>query len=98
MTPQLSPFRVIAAILPLSLLAACSLVGAPWSAHNKPATPAVVAPAPAPALPPPQETSRFELADAQQNVIGDLQETTVGKDDTLTDIARRFNLGYEELL
>jgi L,D-transpeptidase ErfK/SrfK len=99
MTPQLSPFRVIAAILPLSLLAACSLVGAPWSTRNKPPpTPAVAAPAPAPALPPPQESSRFELADAQQNVIGDLQETTVGKDDTLTDIARRFNLGYEELL
>ena len=58
----------------------------------------VVAPPPPPPLPAPQETSRFELADAQQNVIGDLQQTTVGKDDTLTDIARRFNLGYEELL
>ncbi len=58
----------------------------------------VAAPPPPPALPAPQETSRFELADARQNVIGDLQQTTVGKDDTLTDIARRFNLGYEELL
>jgi L,D-transpeptidase ErfK/SrfK len=98
MTRTLSPFRVIGATLALSLLAACSLVGGPWSAHNKP-PPAPVAPPPPPppVLAAPQETSRFELTDAQ-NVIGDLQQTTVGKDDTLTDIARRFNLGYEELL
>jgi L,D-transpeptidase ErfK/SrfK len=98
MTRTLSPIRVIGATLALSALSACSLLGGPWSAHNKP-PPAPVAPPPppAPVLPAPQETSRFELTDAQ-NVIGDLQETTVGKDDTLTDIARRFNLGYEELL
>jgi L,D-transpeptidase ErfK/SrfK len=98
MTPHLSPFRVTATILLLSLLAACSLVGAPWNTHKPAAAPAVVAAPPPPPLPAPAETSRFELADAQQNVIGDLQQTTVGKDDTLTDIARRFNLGYEELL
>jgi L,D-transpeptidase ErfK/SrfK len=98
MTRTLSPFRVIGATAALSALAACSLVGGPWMGHNKP-PPAPVAPPPppAPVLPAPQETSRFELADSQ-NVIGDLQQTTVGKDDTLTDIARRFNLGYEELL
>jgi L,D-transpeptidase ErfK/SrfK len=98
MTRTLSPFRVIGATAALSALAACSLVGGPWMAHNKP-PPAPVAPPPppAPVLPAPQETSRFELTDSQ-NVIGDLQQTTVGKDDTLTDIARRFNLGYEELL
>jgi L,D-transpeptidase ErfK/SrfK len=98
MTRTLSPFRVIGATAALSALAACSLVGGPWMGHNKP-PPAPVAPPPppAPVLPAPQETSRFELTDSQ-NVIGDLQQTTVGKDDTLTDIARRFNLGYEELL
>ena len=80
------------------MLAACSLVGAPWTTHKPPPAAAVVAAPPPPPLPAPQETSRFELTDAQQNVIGDLQQTTVGKDDTLTDIARRFNLGYEELL
>jgi L,D-transpeptidase ErfK/SrfK len=98
MTRTLSPIRVIGATLALSTLAACSLVGGPWMAHNKPPpTPVAPPPPPAPVLPAPQETSRFELTDAQ-NVIGDLQQTTVGKDDTLTDIARRFNLGYEELL
>jgi L,D-transpeptidase ErfK/SrfK len=98
MTRNLSPWRALGALLPLTLLAACSLVGGPWSVHNKaPPAPVVAAPPPPPALPAPQETSRFELADGQ-TVIGALQETTVGKDDTLTDIARRFNLGYEELL
>jgi L,D-transpeptidase ErfK/SrfK len=98
MTSILSPLRLVGVLLPLSLLAACSLVGAPWSTHSKPAAVAVAPPPPPPALPAPQETSRFEPADAQQDVLGQLQETTVGKDDTLTDIARRFNLGYEELL
>jgi len=98
MTRNLSLIRATCAILAVSSLAACSLVGGSWSTHNKPApTPVAVTPPPPPPLPAPQETSRFELADGQ-NVIGDLQETTVGKDDTLTDIARRFNLGYEELL
>jgi L,D-transpeptidase ErfK/SrfK len=97
MTRNLSPFRAIGAVLPLALLAACSLVGGPWAGHKPAPAPVVAAPPPPPALPAPQETSRFELADGQ-SVIGALQETTVGKDDTLTDIARRFNLGYEELL
>ncbi len=100
MTPKLSPFRVSGAILLLSVLTACSLVGAPWGTHNKP-VPVPVAPPPPPpppVLPAPQETSRFEPTDPQQAILGQLQETTVGKDDTLTDLARRFNLGYEELL
>jgi L,D-transpeptidase ErfK/SrfK len=98
MTRTLSPFRVTLATLALCPLAACSLVGAPWSTHKAPAAPVALAPPPPPPLAAPQETSRFELIDADQNVIGDLQQTTVGKDDTLTDLARRFNLGYEELL
>ncbi len=94
MTRIPSQFAPSGALLPLTLLTACSLVGGAWNSHPKPApAPVVVAPPPPPPLPAPQETSRFELADAQQNVIGDLQQTTVGKDDTLTDIARRFNLG-----
>jgi L,D-transpeptidase ErfK/SrfK len=98
MTSKLSPLGRAGALLSLSLLAACSLVGAPWNMHSKPAAAPVAPPPPPPALPAPQETSRFEPADAQQDVLGQLQQTTVGKDDTLTDIARRFNLGYEELL
>jgi L,D-transpeptidase ErfK/SrfK len=32
------------------------------------------------------------------DIVGYVQKTTVGKDDTLPDIARRFDVGYEELV
>ena len=32
------------------------------------------------------------------DLVGYVQKTTVGKDDTLPDIARRFDVGYEEIL
>jgi L,D-transpeptidase ErfK/SrfK len=54
-------------------------------------------PPPAPVIPLPVQTERFELAPGQ-DIVGQVQVTTVGKDDTLTDIARRFNVGYEEIV
>ena len=94
----MSPSRVICAVILAVPLSACSLLGQPWGRAHKPAP--VEAPAPPPPPPPipaPQQTSRFEL-DGSSSVLGELQQTVVGKDDTLTDIARRFNLGYEELV
>src|SRR5579863_1128732 len=77
-----------------SLLAACSLLS-PLLRH---AAPPAAPPTPAaPALPPPVATERFEL-EPGQSVVGEVQVVTAAKDDTLTDIARRFNVGYEELL
>lgn len=40
---------------------------------------------------------RFELEDGQ-DVVGVVQVVRATKDDTLTDIARRFNLGYDEIV
>src|SRR3982074_956623 len=54
-------------------------------------------PPPAPVEAPPTETRRFDLA-PDQDVVGVVQLTTTTKEDTLTDIARRFNIGYEEIL
>jgi L,D-transpeptidase ErfK/SrfK len=59
--------------------------------------PVVKAPPPAPALPKPTATHRFEI-DASTEIVGYLQKTVVGKEDTLPDIARRFDVGYEEIL
>ena len=42
-------------------------------------------------------TQRFEVA-PDEDVIGVVQIVKTSKDDTLTDIARRFNVGYEEIL
>src|SRR4051812_8227324 len=54
-------------------------------------------PPPAPTIQPPVATHAFSV-DEEDEVIGELQVTTVQGEDTLPDIARRFNLGYEEMV
>ena len=83
-----------AALLGACLIAGCSLFG---PLHRGGPTAAPAAPPAAPELPPPTANERFELQ-AGQNVVGVVQMVKAGKDDTLTDIARRFNVGYEEIL
>ena len=61
------------------------------------AKPAPKPPPPVPVLPLPVATHKFEL-DGDDSVVGVVQRTTVGKEDTLPDIARRFNVGYEEMV
>jgi L,D-transpeptidase ErfK/SrfK len=65
--------------------------------QRKPADAVAVEPA-TPAAPiEPIATHQFTV-DAEQDVIGELQVTRAGAEDTFSDIARRFNLGYEELV
>ncbi len=63
--------------------------------------PAPVVVEPAPVLPPtpvaPLATHLFRIDD-DDKVIGEVQVTKATQEDTLSDIARRFNLGYEELV
>ena len=77
------------------LIAGCSLLGALRHPAAAPAAP--VSPPGAPQEPLPLANERFEL-EAAQDVVGVVQVVRATKDDTLTDIARRFNVGYEELL
>ncbi len=86
--------RVALAAAASTLVVACSLLHEPWAKHQAPAPPP---PPPPPAEPLPTATQRFELA-PDQDVVGVVQLTTTSKEDTLTDIARRFNVGYEEIL
>jgi len=89
-----SAARIAAALLLLGMTS-CSLLHAPWSGRPKSAPEAApVAPVEA-ALP--QATYRFELQ-PDEDVVGHVQITTSTKEDTLTDIARRFNVGYEEIV
>jgi L,D-transpeptidase ErfK/SrfK len=91
---RLSTARASAAVLLCVAIAGCSLL-AQW--RHPPAPPP---PPPAPEAPPPQPlpvaNERFELAPGQ-DVVGVVQVVSATKDDTLTDIARRFNVGYEEI-
>ena len=54
-------------------------------------------PPPAPPLPKPNATHRSEV-DPSGDIVGYVQKTIVGPEDTLPDIARRFDVGYEEML
>jgi L,D-transpeptidase ErfK/SrfK len=51
-----------------------------------------------PRYPLPVATHRFEIDAQHDDVVGEVQVTLVGKNDTLPDIARRFNVGYEEIV
>jgi L,D-transpeptidase ErfK/SrfK len=83
-------------LVAMSLCAAgCSLFRPSPPPQPPPAAP--VAP-PAPVLPKPVATHRFELTPEDGDLVGYVQKTTVGKDDTMPDIARRFDVGYEEIL
>ena len=78
------------------LLGGCALIGS----HPLPKAPVAAQPAAAPAAPTlaaPIDTHKFVLTDSNQDVIGQVQVTVASKSDTLLDIARRFNVGYEEI-
>jgi L,D-transpeptidase ErfK/SrfK len=91
---KIATARTTLAGLACVLLAACSLFG-PFR-HPPPPPPPAPPPAPPP-LPLPVANERFELAPGQ-DIVGAVQVVKVGPDDTLTDIARRFNVGYEEIV
>ncbi|MBV8342469.1 MAG: L,D-transpeptidase family protein [Gammaproteobacteria bacterium] len=90
---RLPAARAATAALIALALAGCSLFATRHAAA--PASSAV--PPPPPALPLPAVTERFEVASGE-DVVGVVQVVTAGKEDTLTDIARRFNVGYEEIM
>jgi len=53
--------------------------------------------APKPVLPTPKATHFFTI-DRDSDLVGYVQRVVVGKEDTLPDIARRFDVGYEEVV
>ena len=83
-----SAARLTAVCLTLSL-AGCQLV------QRQPEAP--LAPPPPPTILGPVATHVFRPDTAEDEVVGELQVTKVQGEDTLPDIARRFNLGYEEI-
>ncbi|MDP9082259.1 MAG: L,D-transpeptidase family protein [Pseudomonadota bacterium] len=83
----------LAACIGVLAIGGCSIF------HPKPASLPVAkaAPPPSPVLPKPTATHRFEVQDGDE-IVGYVQKTIIGKEDTLPDIARRFDVGYEEIL
>lgn len=89
---RISPVRAAVAACFCLGMTACSLFH-----EQKPQQLAPPSAPVAPAMPQPVATQRFELAPGQ-DVIGVVQIVNSTKEDTLTDIARRFNVGYEEIV
>ena len=85
MHPSLRPLATLAL---LALLSACHI--APYKPTRPPEPPA-------PAVGEPVATHEFTIA-PDDAVVGAIQVTHASAEDTLSDIARRFNLGYEELV
>src|SRR5690348_3093321 len=96
-TPAIKTFptarALLVAALGLTLVTGCSLLndGPKWGKKDAKAEPVV------PSVPEPVPTHRFEI-DATTDIVGVVQKTQATKEDTLTDIARRFNVGYEEIV
>lgn len=87
-----APLRAIAVALPAMFLAACSLL------NGTTRTVAPVEPPPPPPIPDPVATHRYEIDPERDDVIGVVQVVVADHEDTLSDIARRFNVGYEEIV
>jgi L,D-transpeptidase ErfK/SrfK len=85
---------VAAAASALAVAAGCSLLR---PAPSPPAAGAVLAPV-VPQRPLGAATHRFEFDPAHEDVVGVLQTVVLSKEDTLPDVARRFNVGYEEMV
>jgi L,D-transpeptidase ErfK/SrfK len=99
MKPILGRLWTAALLAAVLALTGCALLNSPFGRVPPPApAPEPVAPPAPPPLPEPVATHRFELSNDTDDLVGVLQQTEVGKDDTLPDIARRFNVGYEEIV
>jgi L,D-transpeptidase ErfK/SrfK len=88
--------HVIAAAALSAALAACSLSEPPVRSEAPPQVVVPVEPLPPP-LAQPTATHRFEIG-PDDDVVGQLQVVKIGEHDTLSDVARRFNVGYDEIV
>ena len=73
-------------------LAACQGLGV-----HEPKEP-IEQPVPVPVVQAPLATHQFQFDPEHDDVVGEVQITKSSAEDTFSDIARRFNVGYEELV
>lgn len=84
-------------ILLLALTAGLNLAGCSVLPNRSASQQSLSLPAPPPPPQTPTATHRFEI-DEDTQLIGYVQRTLIGPEDTLSDIARRFDVGYEEVI
>lgn len=92
---RIPPFPVrLVRLAVLLLLGGCATTPPPLPAVDLPALSISV---PVPVAPRATATDRFVLAPGQ-SVVGTVQVTVATAEDTLPDIARRFDIGYDEIV
>lgn len=89
---------VLFAAVGAALLGGCALLNPGPKPAPAPVVRVTPPPAPVPQLPMPIDTHKFVLAHPDDDVVGTVQVTYARKQDTLLDIARRFNVGYNEIV
>jgi len=87
--------RLLVVLWLAAAASACTPFGSLWKKEPPPQPP--VAPPPPPEAPLAEATHRFVVAPGN-DVVGRVQVTVSRHEDTLPDIARRFNIGYEEIV
>ena len=80
----------------LCALAGCALIASKPVPPPQPVAQAAPPPPPKPQLAAPVDTHRFVLSGPDDEVVGTVQVTVASQADTLSDIARRFNVGFDE--
>jgi L,D-transpeptidase ErfK/SrfK len=83
--------RNVLLVLPLAFLAGCAYLG---KAPEPPPAPVVEAPL----SHPPIVSDRFLLDTPDQRLVGELQVIQARYEDTFVDIARTYNVGFDELV
>src|SRR5262245_8865864 len=91
------PALRIAVPLLAALVAACTPFESLWKKSPKEAQDQADVAAPKPELPLGEATHRYFI-EPDQDVVGHVQVTHSKHEDTFADIARRFNVGYTELV
>ena len=87
--------RLLAILLLASSVAACVPFESLWRKEPKPTPPQQ--PVAAPQAPLAEATHHF-VVEQGSDLVGRIQVTTARHEDTLPDLARRFNVGYEEIV
>ncbi len=95
-TDNHSVVRTTALLFGIAALSACSLLSEPFGTRKP--QPDAAEERLEPIGLPPVATHHFTIDPAYDDVVGLVQKTIASADDTLPDIARRFNLGYEEIV
>ena len=99
MTRRIHSSLRIAPIVALPLLSACTTIQDYLDIRRgeSPAEPAAIPLAERPELEP-IDPNRFVLQSAEQSVIGTPQVVYTTRTDTLSDLAREYGLGYDEIV